>query len=63
MINCIELTIFNETEDMRKLHCYHPFWSQRDFESFHEIINIWNVRQYIIPDEEVAIFAVVVSTS
>src|SRR5687767_8840886 len=55
MINCIELTILNQTQEMRKLHCYNTPWPQGDFESPHKINYIWNVCQYIVSDKEVAI--------
>src|ERR1043165_5977297 len=54
MINGVELALLNKAKDMRKFHCYNAVTSQRDLESFHEIIDIRNVRQYIVTDKQVA---------
>ncbi len=58
VINRIELVAFNQPEEMRKLHGNNSAWLQKQLQSGDKVHQIRNMRQHVIPHDEVRLLSV-----
>ena len=58
MIDCVELVLLHQSDQVWKLHCDYAIRLEKNFHALHKVVDIRNLSQDIIPNEKVRLFAV-----
>ena len=54
MIDRVKLVLLNEPLQMRELKCSHTHWSEQMGNSCGEVIEVGDLREYVIPDDQIS---------
>ena len=54
MINRVEFIAFHQAQQVGKLECQDAIWLQQDFQAFDKIVQVGNLREYVISKDQVS---------